>query len=78
MKKRSYKKKKIYSNLEKSAFYTGFGVGLTGAGSTTSGLTRNAFNMMSDKEKQSYINGYSKGLDNVSIKTGMRNNKKFF
>lgn len=72
------KKNKKYSTMEKKAYYTGFGVGLTGAGTTTHGLTRRAFSMMTEKEKESYINGYEKGLDNASINVGIRNNKKWF
>lgn len=65
-------KKKIYSSKEKKAYYTGYGVGLTGTGSTTDGLTRKAYMMMSDKEKSSYIAGYQKGLDNPDILAGIK------
>lgn len=64
--------------MQKKAYYTGFGVGLTGSGSTSNGLTKRAFRMMSDKEQDSYICGYEKGLDNASIIAGTRNKKKWF
>ena len=72
------KRKKKYSSMEKKAYYTGFGVGLTGAGTTTHGITRKAFVLMSEKEQTSYINGYEKGLDNGSIHAGIRNKKNWF
>ena len=72
------KRRKSFSKLEKAAFYTGFGVGLTGEGSTNSGLTSKAYGMMSDKEKRSYINGYAKGIGNSSISSGFRFKNRWF
>lgn len=72
------KRKRKYSALERKAYYTGLGVGLTRNGPSNTGLTRKAFEMMSDKEKSSYLKGYEKGLDNPSILAGIRNNKKWF
>ena len=71
-------KRKKYSHLEKKAYYTGLGVGLTGCGSSSDGLTRKAFNMMTNKEKESYIKGYQKGLDNPSVHSGYRNKGSWF
>ena len=71
-------KRKKYSNLEKKAYYTGMGVGLTGCGSSTDGLTRKAMSMMTDKEKKSYMNGYEKGLGNSCVQSGFRNKGKWF
>ena len=73
------KKTKIrYSAMEKKAYYTGLGVGLTGQGPSSSELTRRAVDMMNKKEQASYIAGFERGQDNASILTGIRNNKKWF
>lgn len=74
----NHKAKKKYSAMERKAFYTGFGVGLTGNGSSSSGQTRKAFAMMTKKEQASYINGYEKGLDNRCVSSGCRDNKRWF
>ena len=71
----AYKK---YSSMEKKAYYTGFGVGLTGCGTSSQGLTRRAYEMMTDKEQASYIKGYERGIDNSNIIAGIRNHRKWF
>lgn len=71
-------KKIKYSSMEKRAYYTGLGVGLTGQGPSNSKLTRRAVDMMSEKEHASYIAGFERGQDNASIISGIRNNKKWF
>ena len=68
-----------YSSMEKRAYYTGFGVGLTGQPPfTRKNQTRKAVDMMSLKEFQSYSNGFGKGVDNTSIKVGSRKKGRWF
>lgn len=71
-------KKQKYSSLEKKAYYTGMGVGLSGDGPSNGRLTSRMKQMMTEKEFESYINGYERGLDNVTILAGIRNPKKWF
>ena len=74
---RNFKPK--YTAMEKRAYYTGLGVGLTGC-SLHSGKnqTRKAVDMMSLKEYLSYSNGFGKGVDNVSVKVGCRKKGRWF
>lgn len=72
------KKKLKYSAIEKKAYYTGLGVGLTGNGPSSNLLTRKAVDLMTDKEFNSYLAGYEKGLDNSSIRAGIRKKNKWF
>lgn len=77
-KKRKYNTRRHkYSTNEKRAYYTGFGVGLADC-APSEGLVGRARSMMTDRENESYINGYSKGLNNALVAAGFRNSKKWF
>lgn len=68
-----------YSAMEKRAYFTGLGVGLTGQPPfTRKNQTRKAVDMMSLKEYLSYSNGFVKGVDNTSIKVGSRKKGRWF
>ena len=71
-------KRKKYSANEKRAYFTGFGVGLTGNSPSSDRDTRRLKNFLTDKEFNSYMKGYEKGLDNPSLRAGIRNPKKWF
>ncbi len=69
-------KKQSYSALEKKAYYTGFGVGLADA--PGQGLVERAYWQMSDKERESYWNGFFFGKDNMCVRAGTRDSKTWF
>lgn len=69
---------KKYSANEKKAYYTGLGCGLAKTFPTGGTQLRKAYEMMSEKEKESFINGYEKGERNVTVQVGMRDPKKWF
>ena len=74
---RNFKPK--YSSMEKRAYFTGLGVGLTGQPPfTRANQTRKAVDMMTPKEFQSYSNGFGRGVDNVSVKVGCRKKGRWF
>lgn len=70
--------KKKYSSMEKKAYYTGFGCGVTGENTTSNLKLKTMHKLMTKKEKESFSNGYAKGFDNSAIDVGMRDRKKWF
>lgn len=74
---RNFKPK--YTAMEKRAYFTGLGVGLTNCSPYSSkNQTSKAVDMMTDKEFQSYVNGFGHGRDNTSIKVGSRKKGRWF
>lgn len=68
-----------YTAMEKRAYYTGLGVGLTCSPPYSSkNQTGKAVEMMSHSKMQSYINGFGHGIQNTSIKIGSRKKGKWF
>ena len=69
-------KKKYYSLAEKRAYYAGFGCG--SAGQLINEKNVNMVELMTESERDSFMNGIIAGTDSKSIKANKRLNKTWF